>query len=242
MKNGNSKPIIYKELYILILLGIFTVAMWHFVPYGRLILYPFTILGTWFHEMGHGLTALILGGNFHKLELFPDGSGVAYWSGDVFLGGIGASMVAFGGPIGPTIFGSLFMLGSKELKRTRIILLILSLFMIASVIIWVRTLFGAGILLIIGALIMLIALKSNEKFCKYTLQFLAVQCFLSLYLSIDYLFSCSGASEFGVYYSDTCHIQKYLYLPYWFWASLIVGFSVFMFYISLRLLAKGRSK
>ncbi len=232
----------FKELNILILIGIITIAMWHFVPYGRLILYPFTILGTWFHELGHGLTALILGGNFHKLELFPDGSGVAYWSGQVFLGGIGASLVAFGGPVGPTIFGSIFMLSSRNLNRTRIILFLLSLLMIISVALWVRTLFGAGILLIMAALIMLISLKSNEKFCKYTLQFLAVQCFLSLYLSIDYLFSCGGSSELGVYYSDTCHIQKYLFLPYWFWAGVIVAFSLLMIYVSARILARSKAK
>jgi hypothetical protein len=31
-----------------------TVVLWQFAA-GRYLLYPFTILATWFHEMGHGL-------------------------------------------------------------------------------------------------------------------------------------------------------------------------------------------
>ena len=29
------------------------------VPYGGYLLYPFTLLSTWVHEMGHGVTALL---------------------------------------------------------------------------------------------------------------------------------------------------------------------------------------
>ena len=37
-----------------------TVALWQ-VPYGDTLLYPFTLLATWFHEMGHGLASMLLG-------------------------------------------------------------------------------------------------------------------------------------------------------------------------------------
>ncbi|NJK89178.1 MAG: hypothetical protein HC923_07070, partial [Myxococcales bacterium] len=46
-----------------------------------MVLYPFTLLATFAHELGHGLVALSLGYDFQSLRLFPDGSGVAYWSG-----------------------------------------------------------------------------------------------------------------------------------------------------------------
>ena len=41
-------------------------------------LYPFTLLGTWVHEMGHGLGALLCGGRFDRLEIFEDASGLAF--------------------------------------------------------------------------------------------------------------------------------------------------------------------
>lgn len=53
------------------------------IPYGRLVIYPLSLLGTYVHEMGHGLTALVLGADFERLVMFPDGSGFAEWRGDV---------------------------------------------------------------------------------------------------------------------------------------------------------------
>ena len=32
-----------------------------FVPWGRKVVYPFALFGTWAHEMGHGLGGLITG-------------------------------------------------------------------------------------------------------------------------------------------------------------------------------------
>ena len=43
------------------------------LPFGNYLMYPFVILTTWFHEMGHGLTALMLGQNFDQLQIFADG-------------------------------------------------------------------------------------------------------------------------------------------------------------------------
>ena len=34
------------------------------LPFGNYLIYPFMILATWFHEMGHGLTALAFGYEF----------------------------------------------------------------------------------------------------------------------------------------------------------------------------------
>jgi Peptidase M50B-like len=49
----------------------------HVVPFGRLVLYPFTLLSTWIHETGHGVAALLSGGAFERLQIFWDASGQA---------------------------------------------------------------------------------------------------------------------------------------------------------------------
>ncbi|HOK15442.1 MAG TPA: M50 family metallopeptidase, partial [Candidatus Kapabacteria bacterium] len=87
------------------------IIVWN-IPDGFYYLYPLTILATYFHEMGHGLAALLLGGNFHYLLVHPDGSGVAVHSGVQFLGPIGQAIVAIGGPLGPTFAGMLFIYAS----------------------------------------------------------------------------------------------------------------------------------
>ncbi|MBK7003394.1 MAG: M50 family metallopeptidase [Rhodoferax sp.] len=39
------------------------VTLWQ-LPYGHQVLYPLTLLATYAHEMGHGMTALLLGAEF----------------------------------------------------------------------------------------------------------------------------------------------------------------------------------
>lgn len=70
------------------------------VPHGRQILYPLTLLATFVHEMGHGLTALLLGNTFTQMVIHSDGSGMASWSGSP--GRINVALIAAGGLVGPS--------------------------------------------------------------------------------------------------------------------------------------------
>ena len=65
-----------QRITLLVILALGSLMIWH-APFGALLLYPFTILSTWFHEMGHGLSAILMGERFDSLVIYPDGSGVA---------------------------------------------------------------------------------------------------------------------------------------------------------------------
>ena len=65
-----------QRITLLVILGLGSLMLWH-TPFGALLLYPFTILTTWFHEMGHGIAAILMGERFDHLLIFPDGSGLA---------------------------------------------------------------------------------------------------------------------------------------------------------------------
>jgi hypothetical protein len=125
------------QLSIIIIYGfaVITAVIWQF-DFGKIILYPFTILGTWFHEMGHGIAALIMGGNFHSLEIYENGSGLASFSGPLYFGGLSNAFVAASGPLGPTIAGTFLILLSKSAKRSRLVILLLSIVFVISVILW----------------------------------------------------------------------------------------------------------
>lgn len=219
---------------------IVTIVLWNF-PFGYYVLYPFTILGTWFHEMAHGLTALLLGADFNRLQLYPNGSGVAQFSySSLFLGRLGSAIIAGAGPIGPTIAGVLFLLSSLNQKATKIILIILSIFLLISFLIWVRPLFsiGAFIVLLFAVLTAVIAIKSKAEVQELSVQFLGVQSFASVYMSIGYLFSAGGDILGSSFSSDTQVIADNLLLPYWFWAILLLSFSAYMLYLSLKKIIK----
>lgn len=65
-----------KRIVLLAVCAAISVSLWQ-TTLGSYLLYPFTILATWFHEMGHGLAALLTGNSFERLLIFPDGSGLA---------------------------------------------------------------------------------------------------------------------------------------------------------------------
>ena len=97
----------------LLLAAFVTVALWQ-MPFGNFVLYPFTILATWFHEMGHGLTAIALGGRFEKLMIFSSGSELAYHGGHLALGSFGRALVSAGGLMGPPVAGMTLLLASRS--------------------------------------------------------------------------------------------------------------------------------
>ena len=63
---------------ILVAVAVYFAISW-FVPFGTTLLYPLTLFTTWVHEMGHGLTGLLMGGPFKELVIRGDAS-VAFGS------------------------------------------------------------------------------------------------------------------------------------------------------------------
>jgi hypothetical protein len=52
-----------------------------FIPGINLLGYPFRLLITFVHELGHGLAAILTGGRFGRFVVFTNGEGVAYTAG-----------------------------------------------------------------------------------------------------------------------------------------------------------------
>lgn len=233
----NSQNIIQKdskgEIVSLIVLAILSAGLWQF-EIGRYILYPFTILGTWFHEMSHGIAAMILGANFERLELNSDGSGLAVYSGGVILGGIGKAIVAAAGPLGPAIFGSIMIISSSKTKYTRFFLFFLLFLLVISALFWIRTIFGLIFALVFVLVLSAFLKKGSQNSLKLLLQFLGVQAIMSVYLSVDYLFSKGGSIGVENYYSDTQVMQNELFLPYWFWGGFLLISCMIMLVMSLK--------
>ncbi|MBW4644911.1 MAG: M50 family metallopeptidase [Goleter apudmare HA4340-LM2] len=214
----------------LVAAAIATAILWQF-PGGDYILYPFTILATWFHEMGHGLMALLLGGQFQKLEIFGNGSGRATYSIALSLMPIGPGLVAAAGPMGPPIAGAALILASRSFKLASLSLKVLGSVLLLSTLIWVRSAFGFVAIPLLGLIILGIALKAPRWLQGFGIQFLGVQACVSTYHQLDYLFS-SSAGSLGL--SDTAQMQKYLLLPYWFWGGLMAIASLVILVQSLR--------
>lgn len=215
--------------------GLLTIFLWQ-IPFGNYLLYPFTILATWFHEMGHGMTALLLGGQFHSLQIFANGSGVAYHSGGNVLT---RPLVAAGGLMGPPIAGAFFILAGSKLKGARWVLAGLGTALLLSTLIWVRSPFGWVMLPLMGLSLLITANKGSAGLQQMAVQFLGVQACLGTFRQLDYLFMNQINMNGRIMYSDTGQMAQSLLLPYWIWGSLIAVFSFVLLIGSVKM-AYGR--
>ena len=221
----------------MLVIAIITVVLWQ-VPFGQLVLYPFSLLATWFHEMGHGLTSMALGARFDELVIFPNGSGYALssWPGEPSR--ISRALTAAVGLLGPSVAGSLLIVGSRSRAATRVLLTGLGIVLAISTIVWVRSLAGWIVLPAFAASCVAVALWGSRKSQRFTVELLGVQAAISLWRDLGYLFS-DGAYVGGEFItSDTGAIEEALLLPYWAWGGLITATAVAIILAALRIASR----
>ena len=193
---------------------------------GRLLL----LFSTLTHELGHGLTAMLVGGEFHKLVISWDGSGVTSWSGEG--GRISPALVAAGGLVGPAIAAAVLFWFARS-SDTKFL--------------WATRFFGGGLWLAgvltarslwalvftigLGSLLVLLASYLNRKNLEAVIVFIGVQLSLSVFTRSDYLFTESAGPNLA---SDVAHMSKALFLPYWFWGALCGLFSLVVLFWGAR--------
>ena len=221
---------------VALLLGIAlaSILLWQ-TMLGSLLLYPFTILATWFHEMGHGIAAMVTGRGFERLLIFADGSGVAESLRPADGYGLTDALVAASGPLGPAIAGALLIVSSRSPTATRNALAVLGVALVVSTLIWVRSLTGWLVLPALGIAIVLLALRGSLAWRRFAIQLLGVQAAISAWQQFDYLFSPGGNVGGQLHRSDTGAIADVLLLPYWIWGAIISATILALLWWSFRL-------
>jgi hypothetical protein len=187
------------------------------VPYGRYVLYPFTIFSTWIHEMCHGLAAIALGGSIEHLSVFSDGSGLAYTIRPT--GRIPTAIVASAGYVGTAVIGAGMLLVRNRRLAGAVGLGLLGAAMLLSTLLWVRNGFGIIATPILGAAL-LAATRAPAEWSGRLYTFLAVTCCLNAITSIRVLFGSNlvvAGKPAGS--SDAQTVAEALFLPAPVWAA-----------------------
>ncbi|WP_379550249.1 M50 family metallopeptidase [Qipengyuania sp. DGS5-3] len=210
-----EEPTQPEQSYI-IAIAVVTILAWQ-TDIGTLALMPFTMLATWYHEMGHGLAAIFLGAHFEQLVINADGSGYAQFSGADNLWGLERALVAAAGFFGSTAAGCALIIASRRKLATQLALAGLGAALLITTLIWVRSLTGWIILPAFGIAAIWIAFSRRRKLQRFAVEFLGVQGAISVWQDLDYMFSDSAAHA-G---SDTGKIADVLLLPHWFWGGAI---------------------
>jgi hypothetical protein len=208
---------------VLVVCALVTFALYRF-PEGRYLAYPLMLISTLAHELGHGLTAVLVGGRFVRFEMWADGSGVATWGGSG--GRLELAIVAAGGLVGPAFVAALAFAAGRRPRGARRALLFCAFGLGLTLLLVVRNLFGV---LFVGMLLLfclLVGLKASDDIAQLSLVFLALQLALSVFSRGDYLFTPTAQTAAGPMPSDVGQMANALLLPFWFWGGVCGLFSV----------------
>jgi hypothetical protein len=206
------------------------------VPFGGVLLYPFTLLATWVHEMGHGVTALVTGGGFDHLEIFWDASGLAYTS---TRQAIMQPIVSLGGLMAPPIVGAAILAGARGPRRAQGVLIAFSIALVASLAIWVRSVTGFVAVPLVAALVLAVVRWGSPRERMFLAQFIGLRLALdTLGRGMLYLYADSATIGGVKRASDIARVAEGFGGPQLMW-SVIVS-SLCVTFIGLGLLGAWR--
>lgn len=206
---------------LLTALAISLVVSW-VVPFGRYLMYPFTLLGTWVHEMGHGLAALAVGGTFASLDVFANASGLAHTTN-----GPGArdAIVCAAGLLAAPLLGGAVLAFARGPRRARLVLFVLGAAMLVSLVLWVRSLAGWVSLPLVGLLVGGVARFGSPRERMLLAQFLGLRLAADTLSGADYLFARTATIDGRELPSDISRVAAALGGSYIVWGLLVAAVS-----------------
>lgn len=224
-----------------LILAVFVVIALPALPLGNFLIYPFYLLTTWFHEMGHGMTAELVGQDFNQLVIYANGSGVAESLVANDASRFVNAAIAAGGPLAPSVVGAGLIVASAHEKAWRPTLVALAGAICVSMVFYVRSdasgwqdYVALAILPLVAALLATIAWRAKDGFVRFTLQFLGMLGAMSMLQDFDYLFTEQATINGQSMLSDTGQIEASLFLPHWFWAGALILVSAVMIGAALK--------
>lgn len=195
-------------------------------PWGPIALYPFTLFTTWVHECGHAIAAVLLGGTVASITIRSDTSGLT--RSLMPPSTLSQAIVASAGYLTASVVGCLLLTASRVDRRAKPILWAIGVFMLVTLVLWIRNPFG---LVVVAAwavtLILLGGTRATRGVAGFAISVLAVLVSLEAVFDIRILFLVRGPS-------DAWTMARLTGAPAWLWAAVWMGISVFLLLSTLR--------
>ncbi len=201
-----------------------------FIPFGGLLLYPFTLMATWVHEMGHGLAALAVGGGFDRLEIFANASGLAHtlsWSASQ------RGLVAVSGLLAPPLVGAAIFALARGPRRARVVLAALAVAMVVSLAVWVRSVAGWVALPLVAAVVSAFAVWASPRERMFLAQFIGLRLAADTLSRIDYVFRDRVTIDGVPLPSDIATVASSFGGPRLLWSAAVAGTSLSLVAVGL---------
>jgi len=232
---SDSTSLVSRQGWLLILASLITIAL-YFIPYGRYVIYPLMLFSTFAHEMGHGLTAILMGGQFVDFKMWSDGSGVARHLGS--YGAVSRALISAGGLTGPALLGAAFF-GLSRTGFVRLGLYLISAVAAFSLAFFVRNAFGVFFVVVFVMICLAFAKMAPEAAVRFFLVFLGMQLSVTVFSRGDYLFMQYAETSGGRMPSDVMQISDAIGGPYWLWGAMVGLLSIGVLVAGLWVFLRG---
>lgn len=176
---------------------------------------PFKWLESFFHEISHGLAAVLTGGSVVNIELYPNGAGLCKTIGGSRF------IVSFMGYAGAILFGVLLSIVSHMgVKAAKIVRILLISIVLGSMIFWVRDLLTLLILISIVALLVLSFKLQGSWLDHGVIKLIGLTVLLNSMLSPLYLLDNRSVGD-GAALADLTLLPEIMWIASWFLISLL---------------------
>ena len=199
-------------------LAIILVFAFRLYPQTSFLMWPFSQLGTLVHELFHGLSAILSGGEFLHMTVYQEGGGVAWirnasaWQ---------RAFTAAGGLVGPSILGAVILLLARRFGITSIMFALLSFFFLVVAFVWSKGGYTVGLSLVVAVVFFVIAIIPHHGLTRFFAMFIPIQLAFENLIDFDYMFTDSFLRNGTEHVSDTGIIARQLGGTFWMWGMLI---------------------
>ncbi len=189
------------------------------VDYIPLLNLPFLWSQTFFHEISHGLTALLTGGSIHNIHLSFNGSGTCTTSGGWLF------LITFTGYAGSALWGMFVYRAADTLSgnSAKIMTWLMLSMLIITLVLWARDISTIIILLILLLMYATLLRKTLWFNITYFLQLVGVFVLLEAIRSPLYLLD-------GRDLGDGASLAEQTFLPEFFWVVIWFGIALACLY------------
>ena len=204
-----------KNCFILALAAALFGGLWWLGGGSTYYMWPLSIASVYIHEMGHLITALLVGGKVEALHLsvMPDltqgAEGFVRYR--IATSRIRQALVSGAGCYSQVLIGMIFVLSARH-PRVSKALLIACTALCAFSLFYADSLVTFAVVIVLGTLAALAAKFLKGGLLQLFMAFSGLAIAATMLENWRYLFSTDD--------SDMQHVSQYLFLPTWFWGGL----------------------
>lgn len=215
-KNLSNSKGFFNKYHFFILLGCAVI-----IRQLPLISIPFNWLESYFHEISHGIAALLTGGNVLRIQLFANGAGLCTTQGGSNF------VISFAGYAGATLWGwGIYKLSSAHQKAAQVFSIFLFALLVWSIIFWGRDLLTWFILAVLAGLFIFTIRLQKAHYLQRLMQLFGLLILLNSLASPSYLLDGRHLGD-GASLASITLIPEIIWVAIWFSIAALALFSLY---------------